>query len=158
MVAQNGLEKTEAVPISAMTWKSKASKRTILSTFGAEASACRDALDLAEYTRAMLCEVVIGGRVLPEELMPIRAITDCKSLFDCSAKDASVPEDWRNRIDGSLSARQVFGRGGKRPETGPTTSTIGRGTDFWNRSESESLEEETNHKQFEKGSGRLWSQ
>ena len=80
-----------------MTWKSKASKRTILSTFGAETSACRDALDLAECTRALLCEVVIGGRVLPdewgEEHMPIRAITDCKGLFDCLAKDASVPED-----------------------------------------------------------------
>ena len=40
-------EKTEAFPISFMTWKSKASNRTVLSTYGAEASACRDALDLA---------------------------------------------------------------------------------------------------------------
>ena len=61
------LEKIEAIPISFMTWKSKASKRTILSTSGAEASSCRDALDLAEYTRAMLCEAVIGERVLPDE-------------------------------------------------------------------------------------------
>ena len=45
----------------------------------------------------MLCEVVIGGIVLldewTEEHLPIRVITDCKSLFDCLAKDASVPED-----------------------------------------------------------------
>ena len=60
VVAQADLEKTEAIPISFMTWKSKASKRTILSTFVAEDSACRDALDLAEYTRAMSCEVLIG--------------------------------------------------------------------------------------------------
>ena len=44
-----------------------------------------------------MCEVVIGGHVLLDEWgeahMPIRAITDCKSLFDCLAKDASVPED-----------------------------------------------------------------
>ena len=97
VMAQDDLEKTEAIPISFMTWRSKASKRTILSAFGAEASACRDALGLAEYTRAMLCEVLIGGRVLPderrEEHLPIRVITDCKSLFDCLAKDASVPED-----------------------------------------------------------------
>ena len=96
-MAQDDLEKTEAIPISFMTWKSKSSKRTILSTLGAEASACRDALDLAEYTRAMLCEVLIRGEVLPdkmgEEHMPIRVITDCKSLFGCLAKDASVPED-----------------------------------------------------------------
>ena len=60
VVAQDDLEETDAIPIFFMTWKSKASKRTILSTFGTEASAGRDALDLAEYTRAMLCEVVIG--------------------------------------------------------------------------------------------------
>ena len=67
VVARDDLEKTEAIPISFMTWKSKASKRTILCTFRAEASARRDALDLAECTRAMLCEIVIGGEVLPDE-------------------------------------------------------------------------------------------
>ena len=95
---RDDLEKTEAIPIPFMAWKSKASRRTNLSTFGAEASACRDALDLAEYTRAMLCEVVIGTTVFPdewtEEHLLIRVVTDCKSLFlDCLAKDASVPED-----------------------------------------------------------------
>ena len=94
MVAQDDLEETEAIPVCFLTW---GSKRSILSTFGAEASACRDAFDMAENTRAMLCEVLKGARVLPdewtEEHMPTRVITDCKSLFDCLAKDASVPED-----------------------------------------------------------------
>ena len=67
VVDQDDLEKTEAIPISFITWKSKGSKRTILCTFAAEASACRDAFDLAEYTRAMSCEVLIGARVLPDE-------------------------------------------------------------------------------------------
>ena len=97
VVNQDDLEKTEAIPMSFMTWKSTASKRTILSTFGAEASACRDALDQTEYTRAVLCEVPNGARVLPdertEEHLPIRVITDCKCLFDCLAKNVSVPED-----------------------------------------------------------------
>ena len=62
VVAQDDLEETEAIPVCFMTWRSKASKRTILSTFGAEASACRDAFDLAEYTRAMLCEVAEGRK------------------------------------------------------------------------------------------------
>ena len=97
VVAQDDLEISEAIPTSFMTWKSKASKRTILSTFGTDASARRDALDLAEHTRAMLCEAVIGRKVLPdeweEEHLPIRVITDCKSLFDYLAKDASVPEN-----------------------------------------------------------------
>ena len=101
MVAQDDLGKTEAIPISFMSWKTKASKRTILSTFGAEASACRGALDVAEYTRAMLRELLIGERILPdewrEEHSPIRVITDCKSLFDCLAKDASMPEDSKKR-------------------------------------------------------------
>ena len=35
VVAQDELEQTEAIPISFMAWKSKASKRTILSTFEA---------------------------------------------------------------------------------------------------------------------------
>ena len=47
VVAQDDPEKTQAFPLSFVTWKSTASKRTILSTFGAKASACRDALDLA---------------------------------------------------------------------------------------------------------------
>ena len=38
VVAQDDLEKTDAIPTTFMTWKSKASKRTILSTFGAEPS------------------------------------------------------------------------------------------------------------------------
>ena len=50
-----------------------------------------------QNTRAMLCEVLMGARVLPDDWMqehlPIRVITDCKSLFDCLAKDVSVPED-----------------------------------------------------------------
>ena len=97
VVNHEDLEKTEAIPISFMTWKSKASKRTLLSNSVAEASACRDALDQAECTQAMLCEVLIEARVLPdewtEEHLPIRVITDCNSLFDCLAKDATVLED-----------------------------------------------------------------
>ena len=115
VVTQDDLEKTEAIHTSFMTWKGKASKRTFLSTFGAEASARRDALDLAEYTRAMLCEVVIGGNVLPdewrEEHMPIRATTDCKSLLDCLAKDASVPEDQVSALTVALRERYSAGVG-----------------------------------------------
>ena len=46
VVAQDDLEETEVIPVCFMTWKSKASKRTILSTFGAQASACRDSFGL----------------------------------------------------------------------------------------------------------------
>ena len=177
VVALDDLEKTEAIPISFMTWKSKASKRTILSTFGAEASACRDAVDLAEYTRAMLCGVVIGGRVLPdewtEEHLPIRVFTDRKSLFDFLDKDASVPEDRGTALTVASLRERCFSRSVKRHKTigfdvGADRSVVGGRTDkiigwsllekrseFGNRSaprgEYESHEEETNHQQFERG-------
>ena len=145
VVAQDDLEKADAIPVSFMTWTSKASKRTILSTIGAEASACRDALDLAAYTRAKLCEVLIGDE-WTEKHLPIRVVTDCKRLFDCLTKDA------RDGIDSGIFARKLFGGSGKRPETfrtvvGADTSAGGGRTDkvicwslfekcfdFWNRS------------------------
>ena len=172
VVALDDLEKTEALPISFMTWKSKASKRTILSTFGAEASA---------YTREMLCEVVIGRRVFPdewtEEHLSFRVITDCKSLFDCLDKDASVPEDRGTALTVASLRERCFSRSVKRHEkigfdVGADRSVVGGRTDkiigwsllekrseFGNRSgprrEHESHEEETNHQQVERGSGRL---
>ena len=82
-----------------MTW-SKAPKRNILSTFGAEASACRDALDLAEYTRAILCKVPIGARVLPGTF----------------AYPRCVHED-RGTALTVVSARKVFSRSGTRHKT-----------------------------------------
>ena len=136
----------EGIPISFMTWKSNASRRTIFCTFGAEANACRDALDLAEHTRAMLCEVVIGGEVLPDEWkgehLPIRVITDCKSLFDVLAKDASVLEDRGTALTvASLRER--------------CSPDVGRDQhDVWNRlpprGKYKSPEEETNYQPFER--------
>ena len=70
----------------------KASKRTILSTFGAEASACRDALDLAEYTRAMLCEVEIGGKSVTGGALAHSGDYGLLELVRLLGQ-ASVPED-----------------------------------------------------------------
>ena len=146
VVARDDLEKTEGIPISFMTWKRKASRRTILCTFGAEANACRDALDLTEHTRAMLCEVVIGGEVLPDqwkgEHLPVRVITDCKSLFDVLARDASVLEDRATALTvASLRER--------------CPAEVGRDQhDVWNRlaprGKYKSPEEETNYQPFER--------
>ena len=150
-------------------------------TFGVEAGACRGALDLAEHTRAMLCEAVIGERVLPdgwtEGHLPIRVITDCTSLFGCLAEDASVPEDRGTALTvASLRERCSAGVGRDDKRSGlmwvPDTSAVGRrtdeiicgcvlekGFDIWNRSaprgEYESLEQDTTHQQFERGSGCL---
>ena len=48
-------------------WLRTILRKTIWSMFGAEASACRDSLDLAEYTRAFWCQVVFGGDVPLDE-------------------------------------------------------------------------------------------
>ena len=111
--------------------------------------------------------------------MPIRVITDCRSLFECLAKDASVPED-RGTALTVASLREWCSAGVEerdRPkmigtDVGADTSAVGRRTDeiicrsllekrcdFWNRSAPrgnyEGLEEETTHQQFERGLGRL---
>ena len=44
-----------------------------------------------------------------EEHLPIRVSTDCGSLFECLAKDASVPDD-RGTALTVASVRKVFGR------------------------------------------------
>ena len=146
VVARDDLEKTEAFSISFMTWKSNASKRTIVCTYGAEANACRDALDLAENTRVMLCEVLIGAEVLPDEWkeqhLPIRVFTECKSLFDVLAKDASVLED-RGTALTVASLRERCWAGVGREQHG-----------IWNRSaprgKYKSPEEDTNYQPFER--------
>ena len=150
VVAEDDLEKTEAIPISFMTWKSKASKRTVLSAFGAAASASRVALDLAEYTRVLPDEC-------GEEHLPIRVITDCKSLFDCFGQKG-VRQEWevtQNDRDSCADTSTV----GRRTDEIICRSLLEKRSDFWNRSaprgEYESLDEEINYQQSDKGSGRL---
>ena len=72
-----------------------------------------------------------------EEHLPVRVITDCTSLFDCLAKDASVPDD-RGTVSSLAAPRE---------------------NDLCNRSDPqrkyESLAEETSYKQQERNSGPL---
>ena len=66
----------------------------------------------------MLSEVVIWRRVTPdgseeEEHLPIRVIADCKSLFDCLAKDARVQEDRGTALTVASLRERCFGRSGR---------------------------------------------
>ena len=56
-----------------------------------EVGACRRVLDLGRYGQ-ILCQVAIGGRVLPDERKR-SIIMDRQNLFNVLAKDASKPED-----------------------------------------------------------------
>ena len=87
----------------------------------------------------MLCEVVIWRRVTPdgseeEEHLPIRVIADCKSLFDCLAKDARVQEDRGTALTVASLRERCFGRSGRDQKTigidvGADTGAVGRRTD-----------------------------
>ena len=85
--------KTEAIPISFMTWKSKTSKRIILTTFGVEASAYRDALDKPFFTtpgnHVPSISLVVQKATANHSMMK-RALR-CMSAFlvRCSAKTRS---------------------------------------------------------------------
>ena len=74
--------------------------------------------------------------------LPIRVTTDCKSLFDILAKDASVLEDRGTPLT-AASLRERYSTG------------VGRDQhDIWNRSaprgKYKSPEEETNYQPFER--------
>ena len=80
-------------------------KKNIWSVSVAEASACRDALHLAEYTRAIRYQVVIGGEMLPDKW---KEEHDCRlqELARLPGQDARVPEDRRTALTvGSLRQR-----------------------------------------------------
>ena len=92
VAARDYLDSTEAIPLSIMTWKSKTSKRTILSAFWAEESACRDKLDLDRIHKGNAVRRRDREKVSPddwtEEHLPVRVITDCKSS---ASRQSTIP-------------------------------------------------------------------
>ena len=92
------MDSTGDEPVSFLDWKSKASRRVLHSTFGAETGAALETLGMAKYFRAYMCDVILGasqGDVMEydETHMPIVLYTDCRSLYDHLKKEGSVPED-----------------------------------------------------------------
>ena len=73
-------------------------KKTIWSVSVAEARACRDAFDLAITRNQFGTKPLSQEKCYYKENGRRSTITDCKSLFDCLAKDASVPEDRRTAL------------------------------------------------------------
>jgi len=85
----------EAITASIIDWKTMASTRIVTSTFGAETGACDVATAYGRYARAILAEVLCGpveaGVERTEDEVPLRVVTDCRSLFDHIAKEGSLP-------------------------------------------------------------------
>ena len=89
-------DSVEPVRCSVVDWKSTSAKRVVYSTFAAETSAITVATGYGLFARSLLAEVMSGRSDAPPEKeevrMPLRVLTDCKSLYDNTAKEGSVCE------------------------------------------------------------------
>ena len=82
-----------------MDFRTRASHRVVVSTFGAESSAAVETHGIMLYSRALICEALSGRRDKHlESDMPTRLITDCKSLYDHLKSDGKVPDDRHTAI------------------------------------------------------------
>ena len=96
---------------SIVDWKSSATRRVCRSTFGAETTACTEAVEEGQYVRSYVESILSGTLKTVDSLSghQLRCITDCKSLYDHLHKEGipRIPTDKRLAID--LSAlRQNF--------------------------------------------------
>ena len=83
-------------------WRSRAGQRVCRSTFGAEAQACVEGLEGAQYIRSLIETLMTGDLVkVTEARMPIMCLSDCRSLYDHVHRQGvpRVPTDRRLAID-----------------------------------------------------------
>ena len=102
-MGQASMDSTEDAKFNVMDFRTRASHRVIVSTFGAETSAAYETHGLIHYTRAMFAEIAYGHlqEHLPkygERHMKTYLMTDCKSLYDHLKCDGKVPEDKHSAI------------------------------------------------------------
>ena len=98
-------------PCSVLDWKSTANPRVCRSTFGAETTACTEAIEMGQYVRSFVKTLLSGHLQRVERVAgsQLRCITDCKSLFDHLHKEGipRIPSDKRLAID-LAALRQHF--------------------------------------------------
>jgi hypothetical protein len=102
-VSKEDLASLDAVPFNVCDYRTRASHRTLVSTFSAESSAALETHGLVAYSRAMLCEVLGGHARMPltdynEDHLATRLVTDCRSLYDHLKSDGKVPDDRHTAI------------------------------------------------------------
>ncbi|CAK0856828.1 unnamed protein product, partial [Prorocentrum cordatum] len=119
---------TGSAPASFADWRSVRTQRQVRSTLAAEACAADAAVDRGYYASTYLSEVLTGksyvaSRISDRELLavPLFAITDCKSLYDCVRKENSSLAEKRALLD-VWSIQTSLGLGSMRWV--PTTNMI----------------------------------
>ena len=100
------LERTCEIPCNIVAWKTKTNKRIIESSFAAETHAAIMGHGCGQYQRTLLLEIYYGKYVVLdseqiawEKLMPLRMITDCKSVYDTINKDGQSVGDRSNAVN-----------------------------------------------------------
>jgi len=88
-------QSADSIPCTVVDWKTQANKRVVTSTFAAETGACQLALAYGKYIQALLADVLNGpDPECPERSqteIPLRVMTDCRSLYDNLCKEGSLP-------------------------------------------------------------------
>lgn len=99
------LERTSAVPMNVISWKTKSNKRILESSFAAETHAALMGYGNGHYLRVLMLEINCGSHAIqqPEgtdwySQMKLVMATDCRSLFDCVSRDAQSIGDKSNSI------------------------------------------------------------
>ena len=96
MIDQADEDKLAEVPCSVLDWKSTGTKRVVTSTFAAETTAAISGLGCGMYCRAPMCRILHDCHEPPgtwgETHLPMRLMTDCRSLYDHVGKEGSLPD------------------------------------------------------------------
>jgi len=97
IVSEGALDTAAPVDVSIVDWLSHASRRVVRSTFAAETGGALEGLGRAMYVRAMMADVLNGPEKHAHEWaevdMPLRLITDCKSLYDHVCRECALCDD-----------------------------------------------------------------
>ncbi|CAE7232065.1 GIP [Symbiodinium sp. CCMP2456] len=91
-------------PSSLLDWRSHRIQRQCRSTLAAETMAMDCGFDSGVFVRELLAEALIQSYVptqsgrLPEQLLPVHPVTDCRSLYDLVTKDGPVHSTQEKRL------------------------------------------------------------
>ena len=129
MVADERSLENQEGSFSIMDWRSRASARVCRSTFAGETMACSEAIEMSAYLRGLL----LTGRPVHQDeagqFIPLRLITDCRSLYDHVHREGAPKAPSEKRLAINLAGvrqaltveanrqwRQKFGAGTPTPE------------------------------------------